>query len=258
MLRSQSLFRELGQGIRSSASGFWDAALSLIYPSVCQVCGEASATAAQSFICPTCRGKVKFINPPICLRCGFPFHGAITTAFECANCREVDLGFSKARSAVVAKEVILEVIHRYKYHRAFWFEPFLGELLVGGAAPDLAESTWDCIVPVPLHPVKQREREFNQAERLARRLSAATGIPLQTKLLRRTIFTRTQTLLSREERLQNVRKAFAMRKGVQIEGRRIVLVDDVFTTGATTDACARVLRSAGAADVCVWTVARGI
>jgi ComF family protein len=163
-----------------------------------------------------------------------------------------------ARSAVIARGQVLEVIHQYKYRRAVWFEPFLAELLVQRSAPDLRGEHWDWIVPVPLHPARQREREFNQAERLARRLSAATGIPMNTRWLSRVIPTRTQTLLSRAERLANVRRAFALRGAPALEGERIVLVDDVFTTGATTSACARVLQEAGAGQVCVWTVARGI
>ena len=166
--------------------------------------------------------------------------------------------FRSARSAVVARDPVLEAIHRYKYQRAFWFEPFLAGLLIRAAQPALAGKNWQMIVPVPLHPAKQREREFNQAERLADRLGAATRIPVNKRLLRRVIRTRTQTQLSRPERLANVRNAFAMRQGQRLNGERIVLVDDVFTTGATTSACARVLIAAGAGEVCVWTVARGI
>jgi ComF family protein len=109
-----------------------------------------------------------------------------------------------------------------------------------------------------LHPTKEREREFNQARRLAHRLSHATGIPVNDQLLLRTEATRTQTLLTRAERAANVRKAFATRPGTKLDGQRIVVVDDVLTTGATTSACARALKAAGAGEVCVWTVARGI
>jgi ComF family protein len=170
----------------------------------------------------------------------------------------MEFAFEKARSGVAAQDLVLEVIHKYKYHRAFCFESFLTELLIERAAPELHPADWDWIVPVPLHPLKQREREFNQAERLAAPLSGATGIPLNKRLLRRDLPTRTQTRLTREERLSNVRKAFSLRKMTPMDGCRIVLVDDVFTTGATTNACARVLREAGASLVCVWTVARGI
>jgi ComF family protein len=166
--------------------------------------------------------------------------------------------FQSARSAVVARDPVLEVIHRYKYQRALWFEPFLADLLIRAAVPALGPHKPSLLVPVPLHPTKQREREFNQAERLARRLGAALQIPVNNRLLRRVVPTRTQTQLSRPERLENVRNAFAMRRGQRLNGERIVLLDDVFTTGATTSACARVLTTAGAGEVCVWTVARGV
>jgi ComF family protein len=172
----------------------------------------------------------------------------------------MDLDFSSARSAVATGKVILDVLHRYKYHRALWFEPFLAQLFIGQAAPVLRSGNWDFLVPVPLHPAKRREREFNQAERMAEHLSGATGIPVNKYRLRRVRPTETQTHLTRALRADNVRRAFAMRNGepTDFDGRRIVLVDDVFTTGATTNACAAVLRDAGAAEVCVWTVARGL
>jgi ComF family protein len=159
---------------------------------------------------------------------------------------------------LIARGVALEVIHHYKYRRALWFEPFLAEALVSRARPELLSGDWQAIVPVPLHPTKQREREFNQAERLARQLSHATGIPLCKRWLRRVRPTRTQTQLSREERQENMKDAFAWRGNEQLHGSRVVLVDDVFTTGATTNACAKVLRQAGASEIVVWTLARGL
>jgi ComF family protein len=235
-----------------------NAALGFFYPEVCQLCGAARAAPAAGYVCAACRAQARFVEPPWCERCGRPFAGALTTPFECSACLEAGWHFGAARSAVEAREGVLEAIHRYKYGRALWLEPFLAGLFLERAAPALAQEHWDGLVPVPLHPTKQREREFNQAERLARRLSRATGIPLRRRLLRRVLPTQTQTKLSREERMANVRQAFALRRGTSLRGQRLVLVDDVFTTGATTSACARPLLEAGAAAVSVWTLARGI
>jgi ComF family protein len=244
--------------LAASVTGWLNAGLAFLYPENCQLCGAQRATPAEGFVCANCREQARFIQPPFCERCGLPFQGDITTAFECTNCREGDFHFRSARSAVLARDAVLEAVHRYKYNRALWIEPFLADLLIRQAKPELAAEKWDCIVPVPLHSTKQREREFNQAERLADRLGAATQLPVNKHLLRRVAATRTQTLLSRPERVANVRRAFAMGKGIQLSGQRLVLVDDVFTTGATTSACARVLIQGGASEVCVWTVARGI
>lgn len=235
-----------------------ETAIGLIYPNVCQLCGQQRADAAEGFVCPQCWQQVRFIKPPFCDRCGLPFPGALTTTFECTNCREMKLHFRSARSAVSAKGAVLEVIHRYKYNRALWFEPFLADLLTREAVPELQGAKWNWIVPVPLHPAKKREREFNQAERLAVHLSNATKIPLNTRLLKRIARTATQTKLDRERRAENMRNAFTLQDGWKLNGERIVLFDDVFTTGATTNACARVLMEAGAGEICVWTLARGL
>jgi ComF family protein len=230
--------------------------LGFFYPEICRICETERATAKNGFVCSKCWTHVRFIRPPFCERCGLPFDGDITTAFECSNCREMELHFSSARSAVVAKSIVLEIIHRFKYRRELWFEPFLADLLLREALPVLRGQKWDFIAPVPLHSVKEREREFNQAKLLARHLGDAAKIPLNDKLLRRVSPTKTQTLLTREQRAKNMRGAFAVRGGVKLDGERIILIDDVFTTGATTSACAKALKAAGAGDVCVWTVAR--
>jgi competence protein ComFC len=248
-----------GLSARFPAATTWaNALLGLLYPEVCQLCGENRGTPAEGFVCRQCAEKVRWIEPPFCARCGLPYEGQIGGAFQCGNCRELDLAFDWARAAVFTREPVLEVIHRYKYQRALWFEPFLAGLLIARAGPELRPEDWDCIVPVPLYPTREREREFNQAERLARRLESMVGIPVETNILRRLRPTVTQTQLSREERQENVRKAFGLRNRQDLSGKRFLLLDDVMTTGATTSACARVLKQAGGARVCVWTVARGL
>src|SRR5437667_11297326 len=202
-----------------------DAGLRFFYPDACQLCYSESATAIEGYVGARCGQGVRFIQPPFCECCGLPYEGEITTRFECANCRQMELHFQSARAAVIAGHLVLDVIHRYKYQLALWFEPFLADLLVRAARPALAKEHWDVIVPVPLHPLKKREREFNQAERLASLLGAAIGTPVNTRVLRRVEPTRTQTLLTREQRAANVRNAFAVRHGCQLDGQRIILVD---------------------------------
>lgn len=245
-------------GMAQTVWSFFDAGLNLFYPAVCQFCREQRATYHESYVCDDCRDKVRVIDGAFCSRCGIPYDGAITEVFECGECKDVDLKFDSARAAVRVNAFILDVVHRYKYGRALWLEKFLGEYLVQAAEPALRKEHWDFIVPVPLHSVKQREREFNQAERLARYLGGAIGIPVNAGILKRITPTQSQTTLSREERAENVRKAFALRRAVDLQGARIVLVDDILTTGATTSACAGVMKKARASAVQVWTVARGV
>lgn len=151
-----------------------------------------------------------------------------------------------------------DCVHRLKYNREMYYAPHLVEWLVAAGREWVDWSAVDAVVPVPLHPLKQRSREFNQAEVLARPLAAAFGKPVITDAVRRVKETRTQTRLTARERRDNLRGAFAARNDGAVRDRRVVLVDDVFTTGATLDSCARVLLQQGAADVLALTVARGV
>jgi len=233
-----------------------DTALSFVFPDVCQLCAAKRATKREGYVCEDCRAQVRCIDAPFCERCGLPFEGEITGTFECTNCREMELHFASARSAVTAQGPVLDAIHRYKYKSQMWFEEFLTELFVPGASDWFREHPVDALLPVPLYPVKQRERGFNQAERLARRLGAAVQVPVRNDILKRVLPTPTQTRLSRSQRAENMRHAFALRREERFKGATFVLIDDVFTTGATTSACAKLLLKAGCERVTVWTVAR--
>jgi ComF family protein len=244
--------------VATGTFGALESLLALVYPNVCQICKEGYAL-QDGYVCARCERKdVGFIEPPFCGCCGLPFEGEITTEFVCANCHDVRLHFRAARSAVEFSGAVKEAIHGYKYNHAIWFEAFLVKLLAKEAVPVLAREKWDWIVPIPLHWLKRLERSFNQAERLAKALSRATGIPVNGKLVRRARRTEVQARLSRSERAENVKGAFAYRGRVPLEGARIVLIDDVMTTGATASACAKVLVQNGAEVVDVWTVARNV
>ncbi len=246
-----------------------DAVLSWVYPEVCQLCHEEAAGPSCGYVGPRCQARVQHLQSPFCNRCGLPFPGAITHTFTCGNCSERDLAFESARAAVLAEGPVLDAIHRYKYSGARWFQTFLGRLLLEAAVPELVNQNWSMVVPVPLHPVKERERGFNQATALALPLATALGIPMRTNLIHRAEPTHTQTTLSRGDRAANVDHAFragsnrrhpfpwsAVAQPERIDGANVVVVDDVLTTGATADSVARQLKRLGADRVCVWSVAR--
>jgi len=244
--------------LRESLNWWLEAFGGFFYPNVCQCCRVERAEAAEGYVGAACRTRVRWCQPPICSKCGLPYEGSFSEPFECANCGTLPLHFDWARAAVCAGGVVLEVIHRYKYGRERWFEPFLGGLLVAAAEPGVRAGQWDWLVPVPLHPVKEREREFNQAVCLAHWLGRATGVPVARGFLRRAHYTSTQTRLGRGRRRENVVGAFQVRETTPLTGRRLILIDDVLTTGATTSECARVLKECGAGEIGVWTVARGV
>jgi len=144
----------------------------------------------------------------------------------------------------------------FKFGQQYHQRPRLVRWLHAGFERFAAGEEWDALVPVPLHPLRRRERGFNQAEELARGLGQRTGLPVRNAL-RRAVATRQQTTLTRAQRWTNTRKAFAPRTRAVIAGQRLLLIDDVLTTGATTESCARELKLAGAAEVAVLCVARG-
>jgi ComF family protein len=166
--------------------------------------------------------------------------------------------FHRTISAFRAEGVVRESIHRFKYNREMYFGAHLANWITDVATRSLDWSEIDAIVPVPLFPRKQRSREFNQAAYLAVAVSRSSGVPLIDGKLRRVKETVTQTALNAKERAANLRGAFAVKTPEAFDSKRLALVDDVFTTGATLDGCAKVLLQSGAREVTALTVARGV
>jgi ComF family protein len=231
------------------------AALSLLYPPHCAAC--SAETPSGVHLCAPCREKARRIEAPFCRTCSQPFDGAITSEFTCPNCADRTLHFDCAVAPFLSRSVVRELIHRFKYEREFYLRLPLADFAAEGFADErLRARPIDALIPVPLHSARFREREFNQADEIARLLSRRTGIPV-LRALRRIRYTSTQTVLDRHARMENLRNAFRVRQSPAVLQRHLVLVDDVFTTGSTVDECARVLRAAGAASVRVLTIARG-
>ena len=178
--------------------------------------------------------------------------------FTCSNCLERRFAFECAMSARRHTGVVRDLVQRFKYRGDHFLRRPLSVWLVEAWETDgrlRGGPPVTALVPVPLHPQRRRERGFNQAEALCRLLEKHARLPVW-HALRRVRFTETQTHLARNERLENLRGAFAAARRRPVAGAHLLLVDDVFTTGATVDECARVLRRAGAASVRVLTVAR--
>ena len=195
----------------------------------------------------------------MCKCCGRPFAAppaALTLPLLCRLCRAEMYAFSRARSFAIYNDALGAAVVLLKYEEVMrlgdWFASRLAETSARygeGFLPDI-------IAPVPLHPDRLRERGYNQAELIARPLARRLGLKLQSNMLVRTKPRPPQLVLSRTERWKSVRGAYATREGVRVDKLRVLLVDDVMTTGATLDSCARALRKAGAAEIFGLTVAR--
>ena len=243
--------------ILRSALRWTDRLVSLVYPRNCQFCADALEETEPGVICAACLRQVKFIRPPFCQRCGLPFAGEVTDSFSCGYCKDLPFRFDQAVCACRAEGPVRDSILRFKYNREMYFGPHLAGWLIGAARQWIDWREIGAIVPVPLHPRKKRHREFNQAEYLADALSRAVNVPT-VRALRRVKDTKTQTALGAADRSANLRDAFRVRAAATVTGKRVVLVDDVFTTGATMDACAKVLRAAGVQHIIALAVARKV
>lgn len=228
----------------------------LLYPRRCVGCGLSSPETFRH-ICWDCWAGVVRIVPPFCRRCGDPVAGTIEHDFVCYACSGDEPAFDLARSAARYDGVIGEALRLLKYEKGIWLAPDLGVLLQRCLDAEYPGQAFDVIVPVPLHRIRRRQRGYNQSGVLARELGRRIGCPVHPRLLRRKRPTATQTNLTAKERLSNVSGAFQSGKSGALAGRRVLLVDDVMTTGATVNACARALKRGGAASVCVITAARG-
>lgn len=228
-----------------------------LWPSVCAGCRSRASMPANPFFCSECWQGLPRLSRPWCPCCGLPFASPVallhSPAHLCAACREREPLFDRARSAAAYEGIAASAIHLMKYQRRRLLARPLGALLV----PLLDElGPVDGVVPVPLHVERLREREFNQALALGQAVCRATGWPLWWNVLERVRPTRAQVGLDAVERRRNVRRAFRVRCAEAVEGTRLLLIDDVMTTGSTVHECARVLKQAGADAVQVVTVAR--
>lgn len=231
--------------------------LHVIFPTPCASCQKSLWEDPVPFFCRQCWDRLKPIPGPVCPRCGRPFASSIalrhSPAHQCGACRARPMALTQVWSLFPYQPPLKEAITLFKYRGKLSLTQPLAQAMLE-ALPALP--TLDAIISVPLHAQRLREREYNQSLLLADRLSHHTGIPLLLSCLIRVRPTVPQTSLSRKERLTNLRRAFSVPKPARIQGKRILLVDDVLTTGTTVHECAKTLRRAGSGPVYGLTLAR--
>lgn len=222
------------------------------------VCQSFVETLGCGVVCRPCWQRIARLDGILCDLCGYSFASRNLPAEEvlCAACRRGDFHFDFARSYGRLEDPLQSIIHQFKYGSHPSLARPLARLIHALWVQSLQDRALDMIVPVPLHKARQRERGFNQAWLLARHLSRWTQVPLMDRVLVRYRSTAVQAGLSRGQRRRNIRGAFKVPDRAAVRKRAVLLVDDVFTTGATLNECARMLRKQGAHRVDVVTVAR--
>ena len=234
-------------------------AVRLLFPAKCRTCERRLTDDPIPFFCRTCWQYIRPLKGPACPRCARPFTSAWASVYSpthlCGDCRRRKPAFTKAWSLYPYASPLREAVGLLKYERKYALADSLCRLLLAALPPEL---DIDVIMPVPLHPVRLREREFNQSLLLAQAVSHRLGTELSYTNLIRVANQPAQTSLSRSARLTNLRHAFRLRTPGAVQGCRVLLVDDVFTTGTTLHECAKALRKAGSGDVSALTLARAV
>ena len=215
------------------------------------------------YLCPACKTDFSSIEPPFCIQCGRKFKTASGGNHQCGNCIQTPPSFRTIRSAGLYSGSLKSAIHAFKYKNKVHLSRSLGQLLFFSFMQYYDIRTIDYIIPVPLHASRLKQRGFNQAHLLINQwpticggISMDAAVCIDYKNLTRKRRTLSQTGLGRKKRKQNVKGAFAVIDKTKIRGKQVLLIDDVYTTGSTSEECARTLMASGAAGVSVLTLAR--
>jgi ComF family protein len=237
-----------------------DELLDLIYPRVCFGCKVKLPICSGIYLCEKCLNKVKYLCPPFCHFCGIPVGENIfeEKTSRCIECTSQRYYFKKGYTASIYDNLIKECIHSLKYNSHTYLGSTLGTVMSEYAKKFIPVEDIDLIVPVPLHWKKLRDRGFNQSVVLGSVLAEKTGVMFVSKGISRTKSMPSQVRLSRNERMHNLEGAFCVTKPEYFVNKRLLLVDDVFTTGATMNECARALIKSGAKEVSAFSLARGV
>ena len=233
--------------------------LRFVLPVECLSCGHSLSTDPIPFFCAACWRSIRTLQQPVCVRCDQPFISPAATTYtpnhQCQQCQKQPPHFQRAWTLFPYLPPLRDAICAFKYRRKLTLARPLAQLMIN-ALPHGLDA--DVIIPVPLHPARLRTREFNQSLLLADQLGRHLSLPVSATNLVRTAVTDPQTALSRQARLRNLRNTFTIRRPQDLAEQRILLVDDVFTTGTTLNECAKTLRRAGSGPVFALTLARTV
>lgn len=228
----------------------------IFFPSFCRLCSALLESPDERIICTSCWKSIKPTRAPFCISCGRFFEGEGTPHF-CASCLQEKPPFSWHRSSGRYTGKLKDIILLCKFHNLPILAEGLAKLAVG--ALEREDALWwglEAVVPVPLHPKRERQRGYNHAQIVAKKLAEHRGVCLLDKQLVKVKNVPPQMSLSMEDRLQSVKGAFAVLKQEEIRDKVILLLDDVYTTGATVRECSRALLRAGAREVRALTLAQ--
>ena len=231
--------------------------LDFFFPPQCVSCHERLLEGDEYF-CSGCHGAFEPVPLPHCPLCGAPTGNKVLMKNRCPACPEGEVFYTRARAPLLYQGPVVDGIVALKFHRRLELTELFARVLLYYLKRDQADLSFDGIVPVPLHYRRFHQRGYNQSEEIGRVLSRHLGITLWAEVLRRTRYTRPQTRLAHRERRGNVQDAFEVVYAEPVRDRRVLLLDDVYTTGSTMNACARVLKEAGAREVTALTVCRAI
>ncbi len=231
---------------------------SLLFPSLCLGCQQPLEASHDLPLCLECARQLPRSRPPWCLGCGRSLAGAGAGVDRCRECRlRRPFPFDRVITPFLYESPIRQLVWALKYQARISLIPFFADWMVRAVKERRSVERPDLCVPVPLHSTRLRERSFNQAERLGRALAERLHLPFRADLLVRGRATLPQIALPREMRRLNLQEAFSLNPKTSVQGLKILLVDDIFTTGSTAGACAQLLKQAGAAHVTVAALAHG-
>lgn len=225
----------------------------LVFPHKCAACGKVIPSTRENMLCETCDRQLHPITEPRCKRCSKPIDEL--TREWCEDCAKREFVVSCGKALYRYDVRMQEVIRRFKYEGCFEIGDFFAERMAKAFGEWIQREKLEMIMPVPVHRKRLRFRGFNQAAVLAERLGECLGIFVETQMLVRIEDTKPQKTLDLHKRIANLQKGFAVTGSV--EGKRILLVDDIYTTGATLEACGNVLRRAGAEKICFVSLCIG-